>query len=267
MEAFDKFFRFATSRTIAYGNSFYLILFYETVKFETRTGILILRLMRKNCLIVEQVSLCIKTYDLTTCAETRIDTHNAFLTQWRSKKKLFQVTGKDMNSFFISLMLALSGKFSLDARTKQTLVSIGNSCLHLHSSGRSCFDERTFYARETIGIVGRTNAHTQIALTFASTHSQQTMGCTTSKRLTPIEIVTKFASLSLTCFNNLGTNHGGTFKGSTHSLARTLIFIHTFGYNIARSLQRLVNICHFAFHKKASGFLGLIIGFRQQEFG
>ena len=77
-------------------------------------------------LMMQQVALGIETYNLTTSAESRVNTHDALLSQWSRHKQLAQIVGKDVNGFLLSLFPAVCGKLVFDGRLQQTFVSVLN---------------------------------------------------------------------------------------------------------------------------------------------
>ena len=62
--------------------------------------------MWKDCLVMEQGSLCVEADYLASGTESRIDSHDTFLSQRRSQKQLAEVAGKDPDSLFIGLVFA-----------------------------------------------------------------------------------------------------------------------------------------------------------------
>ena len=80
----------------------------------------------EDSLVMEKVALSVKTHYLATCAESRVNTHDALLSQRSRHKQLAQIVGKDVNGFLLSLFPAVCGKLVFDRWLQQTFVSVLN---------------------------------------------------------------------------------------------------------------------------------------------
>ena len=65
--------------------------------------------------VVQQISLLVQTHHLAAGAESRVDTHDALLAQWRSEQELFEVLGKYTDGLFVSLLFAGGSQLVLNA--------------------------------------------------------------------------------------------------------------------------------------------------------
>ena len=99
-------FRFTTGRTIPDSNCFNAVLFYQFHQLATCQLVFRLWRMRIDGFIVQQSSLCIQTYDLTSGTESRIDAQYPFLSQRRGKEQLAKVTCKDPDGFIVGFLFA-----------------------------------------------------------------------------------------------------------------------------------------------------------------
>ena len=72
--------------------------------------------MWEDSLVVKQVALGVETYNLTTSAESGVNTHHALLSQWCRHQQLAQIVGKDADSFFLGLVPAIGSKLILYRR-------------------------------------------------------------------------------------------------------------------------------------------------------
>ena len=127
------------------------------------------RRMGENGFVMQQIALGIKTDDLTSGTEPRVDTHDAPLPKRGREQQLPQVLGEDMDSFTIGLLLAQTSKLSFYRGSEQALVAI------LHRLGNQlparciAIDVMTLQALYTFAVVDA-NADTQDTLGFSSPH-------------------------------------------------------------------------------------------------
>ena len=87
--------------------------------------------MRENSFIMKEVSLLIKTHDLTSSPETRVNCKDTLLTDRRSQKKLTEILSKYPNGLDISLFLCLLDDFVGNRRLEKPLESIIKGHVHM----------------------------------------------------------------------------------------------------------------------------------------
>ena len=80
----NKLFCLTACGSVAYSYCLYMILLNQSLYFCGRLSRFIMRRMWVNGLIMQQRPLLVQTHYLAAGAESRINTQNGFLTQWRS---------------------------------------------------------------------------------------------------------------------------------------------------------------------------------------
>ena len=79
---------------------------------------------------MQEIALSIETHHLATCAEARVKSQYAFLTERSRHQQLFEIAYEDADSLLVGFLLAQLGIFGLDRRLEQSLEAVGYSIGH-----------------------------------------------------------------------------------------------------------------------------------------
>ena len=167
-------FRFSACSSVSNSNCLNIIRFYHFLNFSLSLRILIDRRMGINCFIVQQISLFIQTNYFASGSKARIDTHHPFLSQWRGKKQLFQIFGKNTDGFVVGFFFTRGCKFIFNCRLQKSFERIFDSINHLRTAFVIRFYKYFFQTSKTFFLVCG-NTHFQKTFIFASANCQQAM--------------------------------------------------------------------------------------------
>ena len=110
--------------------------------------------MGEDGIMMQQVALGIEADHLTTCTESRIDTHDTFLSERCTQEQLTQILGKDTDGFLVGTFLTKCCEFRLDGRFEQPLISILDGLCNEFAAGGVAIDImalQTFYGFVIVG--------------------------------------------------------------------------------------------------------------------
>ena len=120
----DEIVGLTTGSTITDGDGFDLVFLNHLLNGDSRLRAFVYRRMGEDGIMMQQVALCIETNHLTTCTESRIDAHDAFLSEWSTQEQLTQILCKDPYGFLIGTLFTECSEFCLDSRFEQSFVTI-----------------------------------------------------------------------------------------------------------------------------------------------
>ena len=129
--AFHHLLRLAARRAVADGYSLNLERLDQSLQFRHRGTLLSDRGKRINSLVMNKLPLCIKTHNLASRAESRVDSQRAFLAKRRCQQQLPKVLGKDLYRLTVSTFLEQVIVLRLNRRADKPLVAVPDGGRHL----------------------------------------------------------------------------------------------------------------------------------------
>ena len=246
----DKLLRLAAGRSIANGDSLYLIVVDHLLQVHLRLHPVVHGRMGEDGFVVEQIALRIQTYHLAARTETRVDAHHALLSQWGREQQLTHVAHKHIDGFLVGLLLAQRGKLRLYRGFQESLVAIFYRFGHQLLAFALSTNIAALQPVDAVLVVGR-DAYAQDALLFAASHGQQPMARTTAQGLGELEVVAIlgcFVGVALG-FDHCRRDDGLASERLPDPVAALLLFAHRLSDDILRPFQGRCGIDHIALHE------------------
>ena len=106
MKTVDELLRLTACRTVTDGYCLYLVLLDESPNLVFCLCPFTLRWVWVDGLVMKEITLSIKTHDLTTCTESRVNSEYTLLTERCGHKKLLKILDEDTYSLLVSKFLA-----------------------------------------------------------------------------------------------------------------------------------------------------------------
>ena len=200
--------------------------------------------MRKDCLIINKISLLIKANHLASSSESRVYRKSSLLSYRWSQKQLTKILAKDSNRLYISFFLSLFQNLIRDRRLNQTLKSIIKCHMHLLCQWScritSLLTEIIIYLLTTLLWI-RINLKSNIALLLCSQCSQKSMRSYPINRIRELKVVSIFCSLWLACLLSFLCYNSSCLEDLSYSFANRCSLTKTLSNNISRSSKSLIH--------------------------
>ena len=120
----DKKFSLAACGTVTNGNRLNFISAHHRTDFFHRHAGFVLRCMRINSFIVQQISIFIQTNHFTAAAVTGIDGENTFFAQRWCQQELPEVFRKNRDGFFVGFCFGFLKRFIGYCRFQKPFVTV-----------------------------------------------------------------------------------------------------------------------------------------------
>ena len=191
---------------------------------------------------MNQLPLCIKTHNLASRAESRVDGQRAFLAKRRCQQQLPKVLGKDLYRLTVSTFLEQVIVLRLNRRADEPLVAVPDGGRHLlrrlivaaNKLALKCFQNRF--------VILRRNLNTQQTLGLTPEHCQNAMRRRTHSIFLPVKPRLELAGLFLFGFHHFRGEHSTAAEDVAHAVAGRDIFADTLGNNVACPGKGIVHI-------------------------
>ena len=216
--------------------------------------------------VVQQVALRIECHDLTSRAESRVDGHDALLSQRRREQQLAQVFGENPDRLVVGLLLGRRELFGLDRGAHQAFERVGDGRFHPFARRRAGpYEQPAETLDAALGI--HVDRDFQDALFLAAAHGQEAVRRDAAQGRRGVEVVGVFRSFRLFAPDEFRVHDALAGERPAQRVAGAFVLRDAFGNDVARSGEGLLRGRHFG-RNEPPGLLGDVAGpLRQDDFG
>ena len=260
----DQVLRLPACRAVSYCHGLYAESVHQSLQSIQRLHALATGRVGEDGFVVQEIALFVQTHHLASGAESRVDAHDALLSQRSGKQQLAQVGGKDTDGLLVGTLLGSRSKFRFYGGLQQTLVGIGHGHYNLLATLAPC-GVSTQEALHASLLVARTDVHTQETLALAAPYGKQAMAGATVQRFGEVEVCPVVHGLLHLALYHAGGDDGGALETLSECIAHTFVLVHPFRQDVPRTLQGIFYGRYF-FGKELACIL-LRIAVRAVQYG